>query len=209
MNATNTPLIPNIYFDEISREIDKFVASLSSLKGRIEAGEDIWNTISQIETELPQFLSKLKKNNNEQLHSVMVEWEGDFKIDEVLQMTKTDDYGLYQIYGDHAVYGPCSLLYIGETDKTFGQRIADHKSEWLQDQDVEKVRIHVGRIVSYYDEYDRKQLIKDTEALTIYKHQPARNSKNIDRYNGRLLKVVNTGEYGNLHQEYVSSNLSR
>lgn len=207
MDSKKTPLFPEVFLDEIEKEIEEFVASLSSLMGRIETGEDISNTISWIETKLPQFLSKLKKNNNEQLHCVTVDWKGSFTIDEVLQMTKVDDYGLYQIYGNHTVYGPGSLLYIGETDKTFAQRFADHKSEWLQDDGG--VFIHVGRIVSDYDEYDRKQLIKDTEALTINKHPPARNSNNIDRYNGRLLKVVNTGEYGKLQREYVSSNVKR
>ena len=202
MDSRNTPLIPDIYFDEINGEIDEFVASLSSLKGRIEGGEDISNTISWIETKLPRFLSKLKKNNNERLYSVIIDWKGPFSIDEVMQMTKADDYGLYQIYGDHIVYGAKSLLYIGETDQTFGQRFADHKGEWLQGK--QGVLIHVGRIVSDYDEYDRKQLIKDTEALTIKWHSPANNSKSIERYNGRLLKVKNTGEYGRLQPEYVS-----
>ena len=202
MDNKKTPLFPEVFLDEIEKEIKEFVTSLSSLQDRIEAGEDISNTISRIETKLPQFLSKLKKNNNEQLNSVTVDWAGPFAIDEVLPMTKVDDYGLYQIYGNHTVYGAGSLLYIGETDKTFGQRFADHKSEWLQDEGG--VFIHVGRIVSDYDEYDRKQLIKDTEALTINKHLPARNSNNIDRYKGRLLKVVNTGEYGSLQAEYAS-----
>lgn len=33
--------------------------------------------------------------------------------------------GLYQIYGHHPVYGSNALLYIGQTDGTFGKRIPE------------------------------------------------------------------------------------
>lgn len=200
---TRTPFIPDILLEEIGREINDFRTFLSELENRIESGEDISNNISWIETQSPRFLAKLKEINDEQLRSVTVEWTGPFKIDQVLEMTGKDDYGVYQIYGHHIIFGEASLLYIGETNQTFGRRFSGHNHEWLQEE--EGVFIHVGRIVSDYDEYDRKQLIKDTEALTIYWHSPPYNSNNIDKYKGRLLEVVNTGEYGKLQREYVSS----
>lgn len=40
------------------------------------------------------------------------------------------DYGSYQIYGTHPVYGSSVLLYIGRTDRqTFGVRLSQEKQE--------------------------------------------------------------------------------
>ena len=200
---TRTPFIPAILIEEIGREIDEFRTFLSELENSIESNEDISKHISRIETQSPQFIDKLKEINDQQLRSVTVEWTGPFEIDEVLEMTGKDDYGIYQIYGHHIIFGEASLLYVGETNQTFGRRFSGHKHEWLQEE--EGVFIHVGRIVSDFDAFDRKQLIKDTEALTIYWHSPPYNSNSIDKYKGRLLEVVNTGKYGKLQPEYVSS----
>ena len=136
------------------------------------------------------------------MRSVRIEWEGPFSNEEVLRLGNSNkDYGLYQIYGHHIVYGANSLLYIGETGRTFSQRFNSNHIVWLKEE--EGVFIHVGRIVSeYYDE----QVRKDAEALTIYWHSPAYNSSNIETYNGQRLKVVNRGERGSLVAEYISDN---
>ena len=127
------------------------------------------------------------------MRSVSVEWEGPFSIEEVLELdNRNKDYGLYQIYGHHIVYGADSLLYIGETSQTFSQRFNDHTG-WLKEE--EGVFIHVGRIAS--EDYN-EQVRKDAEALTIYWHSPAYNSSNIEAYNGQSLIVVNSGERGDL-----------
>ncbi len=76
-------------------------------------------------------------------HSVRIEWKGSFSLAKVLGLdNENKDYGLYQIWGHHIVYGADSLLYI-------------------------------------------------------------------ERYNGRFLKVVNTGKYGSLQRKYMNSNRKR
>ena len=51
---------------------------------------------------------------------VKIEWEGPFTIDQVLELNdKSKDFGLYQIYGRHVIFGVGSLLYIGKTEDTF------------------------------------------------------------------------------------------
>lgn len=127
------------------------------------------------------------------MRSVRVEWEGPFSIEKVLELdNRNKDYGLYQIYGHHIVYGADSLLYIGETGQTFSQRFNDH-AVWLEEE--EGVFIRVGRIAS--EDYN-EQVRKDAEALAIYWHSPAYNSLNIEDYNGQPLIVVNSGERGDL-----------
>ena len=134
---------------------------------------------------------------------VRIEWEGPFSIEEVLELDdRNKDYGLYQIYGHHIVYGKDSLLYIGQTGNTFSQRFNEHLV-WLEEE--EGVFIHVGRIASEdYDEQGRK----DVEALTIYWHSPAYNSSNIETYNGQRLKVVNDGDRGDLCERLSTNELT-
>ena len=74
---------------------------------------------------------------------VRIEWEGPFSIEEVLELDdRNKDYGLYQIYGHHIVYGKDSLLYIGQPGNTFSQRFNEHLV-WLEEE--EGVFIYVGR----------------------------------------------------------------
>ena len=135
---------------------------------------------------------------------VRIEWVGSFSLDYVIdELNGKDDYGLYQIYGTHIVYGANVLLYIGKAEGlTFSQRFSQH-SEWLSEE--EGVSIRIGRIAidDYaYDSPDWREVLRDAEALTIYWHSPAYNSSNIETYNGQQLKVVNRGERGALCAEY-------
>ena len=70
------------------------------------------------------------------MRSVTIEWEGSFCLDYVIdELNGKDDYGLYQIYGTHIVYGASSLLYIGKAEGlTFSQRFSQHRSEWLSEE---------------------------------------------------------------------------
>ena len=88
------------------------------------------------------------------MRSVRVEWEGPFSIEEVLKLNdQNDDYGLYQIYGRHIIFGANSLLYIGKAEGlTFSQRFNQHRLEWLLEE--EGVSIRVGRIASEDYAYD-------------------------------------------------------
>ena len=144
------------------------------------------------------------------MRSVTIEWEGSFSLDYVIDNLNDgkDDYGLYQIYGTHIVYGANSLLYIGKAEGlTFSQRFSQHR-EWLSEE--ESVSIRIGRVASEDYAYDPpdwsdwQKVLRDAEALTIYWHSPPYNSQNINDYNGQRLKVVNKGERGALVEEYIS-----
>jgi hypothetical protein len=143
------------------------------------------------------------------MRSVRVEWEGLFSIDKVLELNdKNKDFGIYQIYGTHIIFGKKALLYIGqtykgETDRTFSQRFHEEHTVWLKEE--EDVSIHVGRIKDCgIDKSNLRQVIKNTEALTIKWHPPPYNSKNIETYNGERLEVVNRGIRGSLDKRYKS-----
>lgn len=51
---------------------------------------------------------------------IQIKWESPFRIDDLND--DEIDYGIYQIYGNHLVYGENVLLYIGQAnEQTFLQ----------------------------------------------------------------------------------------
>lgn len=57
---------------------------------------------------------------------VHIQWEGLFPPSEARKFCEeATDYGVYQFYSSHAVYGKNALLYIGKaSEQTFAKRIA-------------------------------------------------------------------------------------
>lgn len=135
---------------------------------------------------------------------VRLEWEGPFGLVDVEGLTGNSDYGVYQVYGRHPVFGTAALLYIGSaTARSFGARIREHR-EWLQY--VDGLELRLGRIADddYNNNTDWAKLVLNVEALTIYWHGVPYNSKNIQSYNGPALHVQNWGRPGSLLPEYSS-----
>ncbi len=139
-----------------------------------------------------------------------IRWEGPVSIEDVLSLTDDEhDYGLYQVYGYHVVFGPGALLYIGMArDQTFAARVRQHHVEWLREEN--DVRMRIGRISPEDYEHDPQgwkdweKLVTDTEALLIYWHSPPYNSRNISEYRGQALHVQNWGDRGSLLPECTS-----
>jgi len=107
-------------------------------------------------------------------------WEGPLSLDKIKEKNdKNRDYGLYQIYGHHPLYGNSVLLYIGLTqDRTFAKRIPEEK--WDDRPDPNSTQIYIGRFAG------RNKISQDTwniqiehaEKLLIYVHKPALNTQN-------------------------------
>lgn len=87
-----------------------------------------------------------------------------------------DDTGLYQIYGTHRIFGPDSLLYVGMTVSTFGDRLKQH-SKWIE-WESHPVSIYLGRLEDpqKVTDEDRKTQIEIAERLTVYFTAPPYNS---------------------------------
>jgi hypothetical protein len=138
------------------------------------------------------------RNINADAHRlVRVDWKGPFSPDTVIN--DTEGSGLYQVYGDHIIFGSNALLYIGMTERwTFRERFAEHFARWLRHD----TGVHI-RIAPFHDDPDIR-LLADVEALTIWWHSPPYNCKHIWGYNGSLIRVQNWGERGRLQAEYSS-----
>jgi hypothetical protein len=116
------------------------------------------------------------------------------------------DYGIYQIYGNHSVYGDNSLLYIGKTKKqTYSKRINGHK-----DFDASQVSKFTKLHLSYFCKIDDlseanwDEAIDLVETVFIRAHSPALNSQNVmgflEKDTPNIL-IYNWGERGSLLPE--------
>ena len=117
---------------------------------------------------------------------------------------------LYQLYGQHPVYGSNVLLYIGMT-KDGAQRFEQH-DQWVRDEcDIMSFRLgSLGQFTSW-KEWDKLEKYKKTkgeivqkiEALLIYAHQPAYNAanKNSAKNISANIRIFNSGKYGQLLPE--------
>ena len=142
------------------------------------------------------------------LHSlVLLSYKGE-KIWAHQEEMKSNDIGLYQIYGTHHVYGSNVLLYINRTtDQNFGSRL-DSCEVITENQDSNNIKIYVGRIFSDMGKMDNlSERIKWAEAILIHSHAPAKNSSNISGnriYYTESIHVLNYNNYRDLLPEVSS-----
>ncbi len=137
---------------------------------------------------------------------IHLKWEGPLEIEEVCNLKDDEeDFGIYQVYGNHPIYGSGVLIYIGMTaDQSFGERIK--QETWLTDDDIKPISIYVGRF-DMNDKLSSQQwieLTKMVEKLLIYSHSPAFNSSNINKSLGKEFEnmlILNWGTRGNLLPE--------
>jgi len=127
------------------------------------------------------------------MNEIRIEWDGPYKLADIgydkekykIKNSKLNnpekDYGIYQVYGFHPVYGNNVLLYIGQAkDQTFAKRLP--QEEWKFNYDFKNIQIYVGRLL-FTDKQPNlnewKRLVDIAEKMLIYAHAPAMNSSNI------------------------------
>lgn len=137
-----------------------------------------------------------------------IEWEGPLLIDAVLAVAGEHDYGLYQIYSQHIVFGPDALVYLGKAqEQTFAARFQQHWQDWLKWEN--DVTIRLGRLApsDYRSDDDWQEwgdLLSSAERLSVFWHTPPYNSHFITGYGGPELQIQNWGNRGRLLPEYSS-----
>lgn len=137
---------------------------------------------------------------------IEIEWDGPFEWNELNGLKdETKDYGVYQIYGFHPVYGRDVLLYIGKADyQTLGKRIG--QKNWLDTGDSKITKIYVGRLAGKIipDDETWSKEIDLAEKLLISVHKPAHNSKSLSTIPEKDMQdvhVLNWGERRSLFPE--------
>lgn len=137
---------------------------------------------------------------------IHIEWDGPFQQNDLSKLSDAStDYGVYQIYGNHPVYGKNVLLYIGKAvQQTFSVRI--NQEDWQYANNTDLMEIYVGRLAGNITPEVEiwNQQIDLAEKLLIYSHKPAYNSMSIYRIpNEKLyeLHILNWGNFNNLMPE--------
>lgn len=137
---------------------------------------------------------------------INIDWEGPFSFANLSEINDSNkDYGIYQVYGCHPVYGSNVLLYIGKADQqTFKVRI--QQSYWDYYQDGRNSKFYVGRLSGITTPQEKEWCcsIALAEALLIYSHKPAFNSQYIQSISHKQAKYVhifNWMEYRDLMPE--------
>jgi len=137
---------------------------------------------------------------------IHIEWDGPFRFTEVGSLKDPTDYGVYQIYGGHPVYGSSALLYVGlAAAQHFGYRIPQEE-QWLRNRDAGRVEVYVGRLsgVSTPDDVTWTLHIKLAERLLIHSHAPPMNTqKSLAALEQELryVRVLNWGKHRDLLPE--------
>jgi hypothetical protein len=137
---------------------------------------------------------------------IHIEWRGPFPLKQISDFTGEKDYGLYQIYGGHVVYGADVLLYIDKAgSQHFGTRIPQEKW-WPDNHDAARIRIYLGRLAGEITPSDEQwgTQIDLAERLLINACSPAYNAqKNLGVLNTDLrnVHVLNWGHFCDLLPE--------
>lgn len=140
---------------------------------------------------------------------IHIDWDGPYKWSDIKAgkaLREPADYGVYQIYGGHPVYGGSALLYIGlAAEARFGDRISA-EDRWPDNRDAGRIEVHVGRLLQppIPSRDDWKQQIRLAERLLIYAHSPAMNTqKNLSTLEAHLrdVHVLNWGKHRDLLPE--------
>ncbi|WML58648.1 hypothetical protein [Neobacillus sp. PS2-9] len=137
---------------------------------------------------------------------IQIDWEGPFTLDELHLLTNNShDYGIYQIYGKHLVYGKDVLLYIGKADQqTIGKRVS--QENWWNTNDSNHLKIYAGRLAGEHTPAEAiwSKEIDLAEKLLIHVHKPAYNSKSLSLIRDAELQdihILNWGDHRDLLPE--------
>jgi hypothetical protein len=115
---------------------------------------------------------------------IHIQWYGPFTYQEALgKRNELDDYGVYQIYGPHPVYGSDVLLYIGKSNmQTFGKRLS--QESWQQRvSDSISMTVYLGKLAGYGGTPTNAEWaaqITHAERFLIYSHWLAGNSSGLN-----------------------------
>lgn len=158
---------------------------------------------------------------------IKIKWEGPLSIEEVISNKNEggsgpddwagNDYGVYQIYGPHILNKEDALLYVGQAaDETFSDRFRDHKRNLLAYDNLEKIKIYLGRledIPEYTPSNNWAIWYRDVdivEAILIYRYTPHYNSARLNQdpnlYRYDCIKLIHELKRGRLMPEDKAPN---
>lgn len=145
----------------------------------------------------------------------VIQWEGTFTLEEARKKKgRNSGYVVYQLSGQHHLYGTNVLLYIGQTSKGIKTRLGQH-DEWIADE-YDEIKVRLGSIAKFssWDSFEKskkpfpnpgRMIIEKIEKLLIFACQPAYNVANKnDARDAEEIRIFNTGRSGPIFPEISS-----
>jgi hypothetical protein len=118
-------------------------------------------------------------SGQEAVMHIHIDWDGPYTLAATKKLTGPTDFGVYQIYGGHPVYGSSALLYIGRAElQKFATRISQEE-EWQYNRDAQRIEVYVGRLSrsQTLDGDTWNKYIRWAERLLISAHSPPYNQQ--------------------------------
>lgn len=112
---------------------------------------------------------------------IEIKWAGPYTADEIKTCNSDIDFGIYQVYGDHPIYGNNVLLYIGQANnQTFAQRLPQH-DDWFEWKAL-NLQFYLGRLGGSEPTTDKDwfEQVDYAEARLIHYAQPAWNASKLN-----------------------------
>lgn len=137
------------------------------------------------------------------VEDIHIDWQGPFSLEQALQFQSEIDYGLYQYYGEHPIYGHNALLYLGSaTEQSLGKRLSQNNWHLWSATPVE---IYVGRLCTEnpIDGNLAKKKLCLAEKILLFSHSPGFNTSNLNSigHKGDDVRVLNWGKRKSLFPE--------
>ena len=150
------------------------------------------------------------------LHIYWEKHRFDESIDDTEKLNGSTHFGLYQVYGEHPVYGRDVLLYIGKTKgQTFAQRFKNkHDYDFIESM-LKAKELYIGRFYEFGDcnKGNWNENIDIAEKILIKAHCPAYNAQDIKYLLPKpeaeeIVIILNWGDYGDLLPEISNIRIS-
>ena len=145
-----------------------------------------------------------------EIEIINIVWKGPLTPEEAYKKNRSWDYGVYQAYGDHPVYGLDVLLEIGTTsamgttpEQRFGKRLKSRGFEhWNQNIQIYLGRICIDKKATRPSDEKWGDMIDLAGNLLVYACWPAANSEGItkppDADRHEKLLILNWGNHRSL-----------
>jgi len=145
----------------------------------------------------------------------VIHWEGPFTLEEgKKKKVKRSGYVLYQLSGQHHLYGANVLLYIGQTSKGIKTRLGQHDT-WIAEE-YDEMEVRLGSIAKFssWRSFEKttkpfrnpgRRIVEKIEKLLIFACQTAYNVANKnDVKDAEEIRIFNTGHCGPIFPEISS-----
>ncbi|WP_226604356.1 sodium:proton symporter [Bacillus cereus] len=127
------------------------------------------------------------------IETVHIKWYGMYSINDFYNREEASKKGIFAISRVYAKN--VTLLYIGQTKRSFIQKIRELNKEWTFEES--ELKITLGIIEFPSGEIYSEKKVKEIKSLLILRHTPLENETSLLYYRGKLnFKIINKGRRG-------------